>query len=364
MDTWRGIWGIRSILGMALMVISCAAVTNVPIAFAGQTAARDADGQNPAQAKETQATTDPQVKIVLDKMKAAGALHPRTVAEVRKSYFFMSTLSGKPEPVFRVEDRAIPGPVGNIPIRIYTPREGQGLPVFVFFHGGGFVAGSLDTHDTLLRAIANGCGCIVVSVGYRLAPENPYPAARDDAYAATEWVAEHAAGIGGDAHRIAVGGDGAGGNLAAVVTLMTRDRGGPTVLYQVLIYPSLNAIMSSSRYLSQDPVLTPDARAAILGAYLPLTQSLQDPYVSPVFAKNFKGLPAALVVTDADDPARDEGDAYARQLISSGVETSVSHYPNMIHGFLLMAGELDGAKKAITEICHGLRAAFESRARG
>jgi len=319
---------------------------------------QQASGQD---AKETQqpAARDPQVKAVLDKMAAAGVLHPATVEEVRKAFPFYATLSGKPERVFRAENRAIPGPAGNIPVRIYIPHRGRGLPILVFFHGGGFVAGSLDTHDTVLRAVTNRCGCVVVSVGYRLAPENPYPAAPDDAYAATKWVADHAPEIGGDARRIAVGGDGAGGNLAAVVTLMARDRGGPQLVYQVLIYPSLNAIVQASRYISKDPILTPDTQAAILGAYVPLTHDLQDPFISPVYAKSLKNLPQALVVTDEDDPARDEGDAYAKKLAADGVHVKVSPYPNMIHGFLLMAGELDAANKAIAEISEGLKGAFE-----
>lgn len=301
---------------------------------------------------------DPQVTAVLEKMVAAGVLRPTTVDQVRRAYLFYPTLSGKPEAVFRVTNRSIPGLFGGIPIRAYAPSNERGLPVFVFFHGGGFVAGSLDTHDTPLRAIANRCGCIVVSVGYRLAPDHPYPAAPDDAYAATLWVADHAAEIDGDPHRIAVGGDGAGGNLAAVVGLMARDRRGPHLTYQVLIYPDLDALTLGSRYESKDPILGPEARAAVLGAYVPLTTNLQDPYISPVFAQSFKSLPPALVITDADDPTRDEGQLYANELQSVGVPVRVSSYPNMIHGFFLMAGELDAGKKAIDEISAALRAVF------
>ena len=174
-------------------------------------------------------------------MAAAGIALPTTVADVRKAYLFYPKLSGTPESVFRIQDREVPGPAGNIPLRVYTPSSTSGLPIAVFFHGGGFVAGSLDSHDTPLRSVSNRCQCIVVSVAYRLAPENKYPAAPEDAYAATRWVAEHAADIGGDPHRIAVAGDGAGGNLAAVVTLMARERGTPPLIFQLLIYPSLDA---------------------------------------------------------------------------------------------------------------------------
>ncbi len=357
---------MHRILGLnsALMVLAYV------LAYTHVTFARNSTGpssasrqQGSSETSQTGASGNPQVRAVIDKMTAAGVVHLMTVDQVRKAYLFYPTLSGTPEHVFRIENRSIPGPAGETPIRLYIPREGQGLPVFIFFHGGGFVAGSLDTHDTPLRAVANRCGCIIVSVAYRLAPENPYPAAPDDAYAATKWVSEHAADFGGDARLIAVGGDGAGGNLAAVVTLMARDRGGPRVIYQVLIYPTLNAIMQASRYVSKDPILTPDARTAILAAYVPLTKNLEDPYISPTSAKSLKNLPPAFMVTDEDDPARDEGDAYAKQLAVDGVPVKVSRYPNMIHGFFLMAGELDAGKKAIDEISEALKNQFENATR-
>jgi acetyl esterase len=208
--------------------------------------------------------------------------------------------------------------------------------------------------------VTNRCGCIVVSVAYRLAPENPYPAAPEDAFAATKWVAEHAMALGGDAGRIAVGGDGAGGNLAAVVTLMARDRGGPRLIYQVLIYPDISAIMLGSRYLSNDPVVTPDARIATLGAYLPMLANQEDPYVSPIYAKSLKDLPPALLIIDRDDPAWDEGGAYARSLQEAGVSVTLSIYPNMIHGFFQMAGALDAGKRCVSEVGTVLAETFKN----
>jgi acetyl esterase len=300
------------------------------------------------------------VKAVIDRMAAAGVLHPSTVEEVRKAYSFYATLSGKAEEVFRVQDLKIPGPAGEIPIRIYSPNASSNLPIVVFFHGGGFVAGSVDTEDMPLRSVANRCACIVVSVGYRLAPENPYPAAPNDAYTATKWVSEHISEIGGDARRIAVAGEGAGGNLAAVVALMARDRGAPRLVYQVLIYPDVDAIMRGSRYLSKDPIVTPDARIASLGAYIPLLGNEQDPYISPIYAKSLKDLPPALLITDQDDPAWDEGSAYASRLREAGVSVSLSQYPNMIHGFFLMAGALDAGKKCIDEVAASLVEAFNA----
>lgn len=304
---------------------------------------------------------DPQVKNVLDKLAAAGVLHMSTVQDVRKAFLFYPTLSGKPENVFRVEDKQIPGPAGQVPIRLYFPQAGRGLPIFVFFHIGGFVAGDLNTDDVPLRAIANRCGCIVLSVAYRLAPENPYPAAPNDCYAATKWAAEHANEFGGDARRIAVGGDGAGGNLAAVVALMGRDRGGSAIIFQVLVYPTLDADSTrASRYLSHDPSLTPDIQAEILGAYLPMISNPKDPYISPVYATSAKNLPSMLLVTDEDDPTRDEGNAYADKLADAGVKVQILRYPNMIHGFFTMTGDLDAARKAVAEISQALKVAFQT----
>ena len=318
--------------------------------------------QNQAATKsEPQTPVDPQVKAVLDKMAAAGIAHPTSVEDVRKAYLFYPKLSGTPEHVFRVEDRMIPGLGGNIPARIYTPNSTSGLPILVFFHGGGFVAGSLDTHDSPLRSVTNRCDCIVVSVAYRLAPENKYPASTEDAYAATKWVAEHSADIGGDPHRIAVGGDGSGGNLAAVVTLMARERATPHLTFQLLIYPMLDAtIMRPSWWTeSNAPTVSRETKNEILGMYLPITGNLRDPFVSPIFAENLKNLPPALVITDEDDPMRDEGEEYADHLTQDGVVAKVSRYPKMIHGFFLMAGELDSGKKCIEEAASALRNAFK-----
>jgi acetyl esterase len=312
---------------------------------------------------ESQTPADPQVKTVLDKMAAAGVARPTTVADVRKAYLFYPTLSGSPEHIFRIEDREIPGPAAkrNIRVRVYSPNSTSGLPIFVFFHGGGFVAGSLDTYDTPLRSVANRCQCIVVSVAYRLAPENKYPAAPDDAYAATKWVAEHGSEIGGDPYRIAVGGDGAGGNLAAGVTLMARERGAPRLIFQVLIYPTLDASTLRPIWWEETdvPTVTRDAKNDILRLYLPVTGNLRDPYVAPLHAENLMNLPTALVITYEDNPMHDEGDEYATRLRQDGVAANVSFYPNMIHGFFLMAGDLAAGKKCVDEIASALRSAFK-----
>jgi acetyl esterase len=326
-------------------------------------AAQDQNQTLPVASPDEQTQSDPQVKAVVDRMRAAGVLNPMTVEEVRAAYAFYQTLSGTPENVFHVEDRSIPGPAGEIPIRIYSPSSSMNLPVLIFFHSGGFVAGNLESEDPPLRAVTNRCGCIVVSVDYRLAPKNPYPAAPEDAFAATKWVSEHAAEFGGDAQRLAVGGDGSGGNLAAVVTLMARDKNGPRLIYQVLIYPDIDAILRTSRFTSHDPVVTIQSHMTSLDAYVLPSDSLEDPYVSPIYAKTMRGLPPALIITDEDDPARDEGGAYASRLRYEGVSVQLVQFTNVIHGFFLMAGALDAGKKCIDQVGAGLTKAFKDGTR-
>jgi acetyl esterase len=315
---------------------------------------------------EPQMQDAPQVKAVLDKMAAAGITRPSTVADVRKAYLFYPKLSGTPEQVFHIEDRQIPGPAGNIAVRVYTPKQTRGLPVLVFFHGGGFVAGSLDTYESPLRSVANRCECIVVSVAYRLAPEHKYPAATEDAYPATKWVAVHASNIGADPTRIAVGGDGSGGTLAAVVTLMARERGTPTLVFQLLVYPALDASTVRPSWWAETnaPTVSRESKGAINRVYLPVTGELKDPFVSPLRAGNLKNLPPALVIVyGGNDPLRVEGEEYAYRLTQDGVVAKVSPYPNAIHGFFLMAGDLAAGRKCIDEVATTLRNAFKGTSR-
>jgi len=310
----------------------------------------------------TQKPDDLEVKVVLDKMAAAGITRPSTVEDVRKAYLFYPRLSGPQERIFHVEDRQIPGARNSITVRIYTPNSTNGLPILVFFHGGGFVAGSLDAYDNPLRSVANRCECIVVSVAYRLAPNNKYPAAVEDAYAATKWVAEQAGTLGGDPHRIAVGGDGAGGNLAAVIALMARERGTPRLIFQVLIYPMLDASTMRPSWFTESnaPTVTRDVKHSVNSAYLPVTARLSDPYVSPIRAQTLSNLPPTLVIAyGGEDPMRAESEDYARRLRQDGVAATISLYPSAIHGFFLMAGDLAAGKKCIDEVAMTLRNAFD-----
>ena len=264
------------------------------------------------------------------------------------------------EAVAAVADRTIPGPDGPLAIRVYTP-EGRGpFPVLVFFHGGGFVLCSLDTHDGLCRSLCNAVGCIVVSVDYRLAPEAVFPSAPEDCYAATCWVGEHAASLGGDPARIAVGGDSAGGNLSAVTALMVRDRGGPELRHQLLIYPVMDCSFDTPSYRENATgyLLSRDMMRWFWGHYLAEDAHAADPLASPLRAPNLAGLPPAHVVTAEFDPLRDEGEAYALRLSDAGVPTEQIRYDGMFHGFFSMDAQLDQAKVAQAAAARALRTAF------
>lgn len=305
---------------------------------------------------------DPQARTMLDQAAAEG-LVPRsemTVAEARQWLMDSRPLAGPPEDVWRVEERVIPGPVADIPLRVYTPRSAAPLPGLVFFHGGGWVIGNLETVDTPLRALANRSGCVVVSVDYRLAPEHRFPAAAEDCYAATRWAIEEASTIGVDPSRVAVGGDSAGGNLAAVVSQMARDRGGPPLAFQLLIYPVADHDFATSSYLANADgyLLTRESMIWFWDQYVPEPADRRNPYASPLRAEDLSGLPPALVVTAEYDPLRDEGEAYAARLARSGVSATLKRYDGMVHGFFSRAGILDQGKRLIDDCGGALREAL------
>jgi acetyl esterase len=231
----------------------------------------------------------------------------------------------------------------------------------VFLHGGGFVIGDLETHDAVCRALTNRAQCVTLSVDYRLAPEHPAPAAGDDCYAATNWAYDNAKSLGVDPKRLAVGGDSAGGNLAAVVALMARDRSGPPIGFQLLIYPATNAAFDTySHKTFTDYFLTHEDCVYFWNQYSPSEAGRADPYVSPARANSHRGLPPALIITAEFDPLRDEGEAYAEILRAAGGSAKATRYDGMIHGFYSMAGILDQAKAAIEESAAALRAAWRS----
>lgn len=307
---------------------------------------------------------DPQAQTMLDQLNAlAQPLSSMSVPDARRAMMLLASMGGEPSPVAGVVDRRIPGPAGEIPVRIYTPVGTAPLPLLVYFHGGGWVLGSIETHDKICRELANGAGCVVVSVDYRLAPEHKFPAAADDCYAATQWAAAHAAELGADARRLAVGGDSAGGNLAAVVAQMARDRGGPGLVFQLLIYPATAAAFDTPSYRdnAEGYLLTTGDMRWFWDHYLTGPADAANPYASPLRAARLGGLPPALVITAEFDPLRDEGEQYARGLEEAGVPARLTRYDGMIHGFFGMTHLMDKARAAVQEASGNLRLAFSRR---
>jgi len=308
---------------------------------------------------------DPQAKAVLDQFASMGGpqLHEMSVAQARELILGMVALAGEPESIARIENRTVPGPAGQIPVRIYTPVGTAPFPVLVYFHGGGWVIGNLDTHDGICRSLANRVGCLVVSVDYRLAPEHPFPAAPEDCYAATRWLAEHAGSLGGDKGRIAVGGDSAGGNLAAVVALMARDRGGPKLAFQLLVYPATDTDFETRSYRenSEGYFLTRADMVWFWNHYAPRDEDRRNPYAAPLRAASLRGLPPALVITAEFDPLCDDGNAYAARLREDGVPVRLSQQDGLIHGFFQMGAVIDRGRASVDEASRALKDAFATR---
>ncbi|MDA2805792.1 alpha/beta hydrolase [Nocardiopsis suaedae] len=284
-------------------------------------------------------------------------------AELRAAREQRTPIEG-PE-IARVRDLAAPGPAGDIPLRQYRPDPADpSAPGIVFFHGGGFVLGDLATHDHICRILAASAGAVVVAVDYRLAPEHRYPAAVDDAFAAARWTADNAADLGIDPARLAVAGDSAGGNLAAVVTQKARDEGGPALCYQALIYPvtDFTGYGSGAPYPSRAEngdgyFLTSTAMAWFNDQYLSDGQE-REPGASPLFADSFADLPPALVLTADFDPLRDEGEEYARRLAGAGVPTATLRVNDGFHGLFGFGQFLPSAKRAEEAVAAALRDAF------
>jgi acetyl esterase len=308
---------------------------------------------------------DPQVKALLDGM-AANTDVPRMIdlppEGAREMYRAMAAqLDAQGTPIGKTEDRTIPGPAGEIPIRIYTPvaAGGAALPVLVYFHGGGWVIGDLETHDALCRTFANESGCKVIAVDYRLAPEHRFPSAVDDALAAVQWVEANASSIGVDPNRIAVAGDSAGGNLAAVVAQLARDAKGPQIAYQVLIYPVTDTDTETGSYqaFGTGHFLERDGMVWFIDHYAG-EGDRADPRLAPLKAASLAGLPPAYVVTAGFDVLRDEGRAYAEALKAAGVPVEYVNYDGMIHGFFNLQAVLDVGRDAVKAAAKALKEAL------
>lgn len=280
-----------------------------------------------------------------------------SVAELRAALNVSS--SAPPLPVAHVEERELRLADRSLRVRTYVDREGSGLPIAVYFHGGGFVLGTLDTHDTICRRLAADSGVAIVSIDYRLAPEHPFPAAIHDAYDGVAFLAEHADAWGFDGSRLAVVGDSAGGNLAAVACLMARDRGGPSIAHQALIYPVTDAACVGASYDAYGTgfMLTTDLMRMMWQLYLD-GQAAFEPYASPLRTPSLAGLPAATVVTAEYDALRDEGAAYAARLSEAGIDVAYRHCADLTHSFAAMWQSLDSARAALAFVAERLALAL------
>jgi acetyl esterase len=307
------------------------------------------------------AKLDSNVRRLLEALRAEGGppletlpveTGRRAAAEILKRY------AGEPEPVESVTGLRIPGPAGEIPIRVYRPEASEPAPGMLYFHGGGWVVCGIETHDSTSRALARRAGAVIISVEYPLSPEHKFPAALEASYAATCWAAENAGRLGIDPKRLAVGGDSAGGNLSAVICLKARDENGPALSLQVLIYPvtDLSSFDTPSyREFSDEHWLTRSEMEWFRDQYLARPEDAREPYASPLLAPDLRGLPRALVITAQCDPLRDEGAAYAGRLASAGVPVSYCCYPGMIHPFFSLGGAIPQAFDAIDRIAAALK---------
>ncbi len=308
----------------------------------------------------------PQTRALLDLIEQRGLppTHAQSVAEARATYRDRRNVTQKPpQKVGQVQDLTAYGPDGPIPLRLYRPidvPDAAALPVLVYFHGGGWVIGDLDTHDSLCRELTNLSACAVVAVDYRLGPEHPFPAAVTDCIAAARWVQAHASEYKLDASRLAVGGDSAGGNLAAVVSIDARDRGDLPIAYQLLIYPATDQHRTSPSHAENGEgyLLTRDTIDYFVGRYIADPAQYNDWRASPLLHPDLSNLPPALVLTAGYDPLRDEGAAYAERLCAAGNKASHVLFPRQIHGFVTMGKLIDEANTAVALCAAELRRAF------
>lgn len=295
-------------------------------------------------------------------LAAAGGppLNVLPLEDARKVPYHMIEAGGPEEPVAQVEARVIPGVV-DVPVRVYRPTLDENLPGLVYFHGGGFVICNLDTHDRTCRSLANASGCVVVSVDYRLAPEHKFPAAVEDSYAVTRYVAQHAGEFGIDPNRLAVGGDSAGANLATVVAMMARDRGGPALKFQLMIYPLTDFTdhtSPSKQEYAHGYFLDRELMDWFAAQYFASDADRNLPHASPMKASDLKGIPPALVITGECDPLRDQGEAYAEKLRGAGVPVALTRYEGMIHPFVSLAGIVDDGRRAIEQSAAAVKQAL------
>jgi acetyl esterase len=351
----------------ALIVLGCAPTPDQ------RKTAKVEKPETAAKAEQKAPQPAPQMQAVLTELQKLGAkpvekLTPEQArtqpspADAVKSLLKAQGKSTEPMPVGKVENRSIPGPAGQIPIRIYWPARGNSpFPVVHYIHGGGWVVADLDTYDASPRAIANAAGAIVVSSHYRQAPEHRFPAAHEDTWAAYQWVLANAGSLGGDPKRVAVAGESAGANMAAAVTLLARDKGVQMPIHQLLIYPVADYGFNSPSYQENATAkpLSKEGMQWFFDKYLATPQQGQDPLVSIIDAKDLKGLPPATIITAEIDPLRSEGKRYADLLKEAGVPVDYKNYDGMTHEFFGMGAVVDEAKQAVQQAAKGLKTSFE-----
>ena len=307
---------------------------------------------------------DPQVEAMIAQSVAAGAPHSNEVppAQARENLRKRAEEVNTPvEPVAKIVDMDFPGPAGRIRLRVYTPEGKAPFPGLAYFHGGGWMLGDLDTHQLACSEIANRTPCVVVSVEYRLSPEHRFPAGLEDCYAATEWVAKNGEKLGIDTGRIAVGGDSSGGNLAAAVCLVARDRKGPRIAAQLLVYPVLDYNFDTKSYHdnAEGYLLTRDVMIYFWDAYLEKASDRTNPYAAPLQARDLRGLPPAMMLTGEYDPLRDEGVAYTERLREAGVPVVARDYEGLVHGVWGHGPVIERARGIREEAVAFLRAEFK-----
>ncbi|HEX3993367.1 MAG TPA: alpha/beta hydrolase [Acetobacteraceae bacterium] len=304
---------------------------------------------------------DPQIQALLDLRAKLPPLHSLSVADAREQMAARDIPGLRKPDVASVVNRDMQGPGGSLPLRIYTPHGEGPFPLMVFFHGSGFVLCDLDTHDGICRNLCAGADCVVVSVDYRLAPEHKFPAAPDDCLAATRWVAENASALHGDAGRIMVVGDSAGGNLAAVTALRCRDESGPRLIGQLLIYPVTDYFQPGTPSMMENAEgfgLTREGMIWFWNHYVRSPADGVHPHAAPLRAATLAGLPQALAFTAEYDPLRDEGELYAEALNKDGVPVEMKRWDGMNHGFFFFPGVVDKATDATDEACIWARRVF------
>jgi acetyl esterase len=304
------------------------------------------------------------VKLHLNKILNPSSIDAKSIKEIREYLNAQSTKwSNKPIPFSNIKNTTIKINSERIPVRIYTPKNGNKLPIVIYSHGGFWVGGSIDNYDSICRKLSQNTNAIVISVAYRLAPENPFPAAVNDIYNTLQWTYKNASSINGDEKYIALAGDSAGGNLSTAVSLMARDKNGPPITCEVLLYPSTNIFQLNSNswsYFANDLNISKKDMEKYISLYVPKKEDRKSPYASPLLAKGFKKLPNTLIITAEIDPLRDEGEAYGKKLKDAGINTQVTRYNGVPHGFISMSKITNKSEKALNEISLYLQREFQN----